>query len=418
MPPANSSQNTHYLWRLSAILAVGTLLVISGCLPQRETKSEASHTLSTPTNIPTERKPIPSPTKISRPTTNSSVTTSNPENISTETPDAVQQPTIELEITPYLPVRGNADKIAFMREDEIWIVNLDGSELTQLTDDGNPKTNLRWSPDSLGVIYLSGTCANLVDIHSAEITPLVCFEGADRLEAFEIAPDFKQVAISLNRELFVLPFDQASLKAAKSSADLIALANCATTAPYKHRQSNVTVKAARWSADGNRLAIIREGFDADRLVDMIHILDLSHCSSPLPRLDEFPATRFEMEDYAENPIIQSFAWDGNDLFALTSYRRNDGFGDLWIYSYELHRGFLANPIEGKCCYRDPVFSPDGEYLAFIFQDAKMAAHGPAQLYLVPYDAIDTSMVYPPINLPEDFFKEPRAKPQPALRPVP
>lgn len=418
MPPENSFRFTRYLRGLSAALAAAILLVISGCFPQREARSEASTSLSSPTNIPTVRKPIPAPSEITNPTTNSFLITSTPKTSSTETPDSIQQPTIELKITPYLPIRGNADKIAFIREQDIWIVNLDGSELTKLTNDGIPKTNLRWSPDSLGLIYIAGTCANLVDIHTAEINSMVCFEGADRLEAFEIAPDFRQVAISLNRELFVLPFDQAMLRAAKFGADLEAMANCATLAPYKHRQSNVTVKAARWSADGNRLAIIREGFDADRLVDMIHILDLSNCASPLPRLDEFPATRFKMDDYAENPIIQSFAWDGKDLFALTSYRRNDGFGDLWIYSYELHRGFLANPIEGKCCYRDPVFSPDGDYLAFVFQDAKMAPHGPAQLYLIPYDAIDTSMVYPPINLPEDFFKEPRAKPQPALRPAP
>jgi dipeptidyl aminopeptidase/acylaminoacyl peptidase len=341
--------------------------------------------------------------------------TSVPDVHPTDTQTPVQIPTVESGITAYLPVKGNADKIAFIHEQEIWMVNLDGSELTQLTDDEQPKSSLRWFTDTQGVIYLSGSCAILIDINTSETNPLICFEGADRLETFEIAPDSSQVAISLDRQLYVLPFDQDKLNTAKSSDDLIAMANCTTFAPYK---SNVTVKSALWSADGNHLAILRQGNDTGQLVDMIHIIDLSNCVSPIPLLDEFPATRFEMEDYVENPIIQNFAWDGKDLFALTSFRRNDGFGDLWIYSYDLHRGFLANPVEGKCCYRDPVFSPDGNYLAFVFQDAKTAPKGPARLYYIPYDAIDTSLVYPPLSLPGDFLSDPRTKPQPALRPVP
>jgi Tol biopolymer transport system component len=180
----------------------------------------------------------------------------------------------------------------------------------------------------------------------------------------------------------------------------------------------VTVSNVKWSADGDRLAIVRQGFDSGRQVDLIHILDLSTCISPLPRLDEFPATRFEMKDYEKTPIIQNFGWDGRDLFALTSYRRNDGFGDLWIYNTSMHRGFLANPIQGKCCYRDPVFSPDGKYLAFVFQDVSSAAGGPVSLYYIPYEAIDSSLVYPPIPLPADFFNELRPKPQPNLRLAP
>ena len=135
----------------------------------------------------------------------------------------------------------------------------------------------------------------------------------------------------------------------------------------------VRVKQAYWSEDGRRLAILRQGFEDNEEVELIHLLDISRCISPLPRLDEFPATRIEMEYYAQTPVLQDFAWDGKDLFALTDFRRNDGFGDLWIYSNQLHTGFKANPIGGKCCYRDPVFSPDGNYLAFVFQDASLAA---------------------------------------------
>ncbi|MFQ6610788.1 MAG: S8 family serine peptidase, partial [Fidelibacterota bacterium] len=50
--------------------------------------------------------------------------------------------------------------------------------------------------------------------------------------------------------------------------------------------------------------------------------------------------------------IQNFSFDGGYLFALVSYVRNDGFGNLYIYNGDLHRAdSKLNPINGDCCYR-------------------------------------------------------------------
>jgi dipeptidyl aminopeptidase/acylaminoacyl peptidase len=319
---------------------------------------------------------------------------------------------------PFVPIVGNADKIAFINQNEIWMANVDGGALTQLTDDNLPKSSLQWAPDNNGVIYLSQLCVNYVDLHTQQISSLACIDQADRLESFQISPDGNRVAISLDGQLYVVPYDEAGLSLVRSSADLIAMADCESLAPYKHRESLVTVSKARWATNGDHLAILRQAFDADRHVELIHLIDITRCTAAFPRLDEFPATRFEMEDYARDPIIQNFTWNGDDLFALTSYQRNDGFGDLWIYNTDLHRGFKANPIEGKCCYRDPVFSPDEKYLAFVFQDARLTPHGPAVLYYIPYAALDSGLVYPPLPFPTEFFSNRRSKPQPILRPAP
>jgi dipeptidyl aminopeptidase/acylaminoacyl peptidase len=374
---------------------------------QSTTPTSLSPTLSTTTSTAQSRE-LPSSTSPST-TVQTRITPTDFSN---------PQPTLEPGVRPYIPIVGNADKIAFINQNEVWMANLDGNELTRLTGDSLPKSFLQWSPDNQGVIYLSGVCAYYVYIHTRQIIELACFEQADRLEAFQFSPNGEQVAVSLDGQLYVIPYDEVGLSQVRSGTDLAEFTDCDNLAPYRHRQSMVTVSRARWSSDGDRLAILRQGYDSDRHVELIHILDISRCIAPLPRLDEFPATRFSMDDYEKNPIIQDFAWDGGDLFALTSYKRNDGFGDLWVYNTNMHRGFKANPIDGKCCYRDPVFSPDGKYLAFVFQDAGLAPNGPAKLFYLPYAALDTSLVYPPLPLPPEFFTERRSKPQPVLRPAP
>lgn len=398
------------------ILAVAVGCDINPATQGSQSPSPVSDLSSTPTGSPafSGQSLEPSVTPKQQGSETELMVTQSPE----KTPTTIIRATAKTPTSQFVPVKGAADRIAFINANDIWISNLDGEDLTQLTQDGGAKSNLRWAEDSGDVRFLSGSCVKQVDTRDKTITNLTCFQDAEQLESFEVSPDGNQAAISLDGQLFIITYDQPTINHVNSVVELTTLSNCPDLAPYHHRSSRVTVRDVRWSADGDRLAILRQGTDNGLAVELIQILDISICRSPLPRLDEFPATRFEMEDYLENPTIQNFSWDGGSLFALTSNRRNDGFGDLWIYNFALHRGFQANPIQGKCCYRDPVFSPNGEYLAFVFQDAQSAPFGPAELYYLPFEALDTSLVFPPMKLPADFFSEPRAKPQPALRETP
>jgi hypothetical protein len=399
--------------RAIAMVALIWILLGMGCgsppIPKASPESEGSAQWLTPSPIHTSTVyPTASPPKPSI----------SPEVIqNTQSPVSNNHPTQtdESRESTFVPIVGSADRIAFINQNEIWMANLDGDGLTQLTDDNSPKSSLQWSPDKAGVIYLTDLCINSIDIQSKQTTVITCFDQAQRLDSFQLSPDGLYAAISLDGQLYVIPFEENALSQVHSSADLSGMADCESLAPYKHRSSLVTASKARWSADGARLALLRQAYDAERQVELIQVIDITSCTAPFPRLDEFPATRFEMDGYERNPLIQDFAWNGSDLFALTNYKRNDGFGDLWIYNMSLHRGFKANPIGGNCCYRDPVFSPDGKYLAFVFQDAKITPNGPAVLYYLPYAALDTGLVYPPLSLPPDFFMEPRTKPQPILR---
>jgi Tol biopolymer transport system component len=199
------------------------------------------------------------------------------------------------------------------------------------------------------------------------------------------------------------------------------MAECPDHAPI----SSYAIKNVLWSADSKKLAVNFRGSDVKgKWIDLIEVLDVSYCGKPR-RLDEFPATRFTISGYDKNPTIQNFAWDGGDLFALTGFIRNSGFGNLYIYNMERHQPrntipgvSYIDPVNGTCCYRDPRWSPDGRYLLFVFQDIGLGANGVSQLYYIPYSTVGTGATYQPIPLPETFFTNPREKPQPALRPAP
>jgi len=59
---------------------------------------------------------------------------------------------------PAVNYRG-ADKVAFLNGNDIWVANLDGSELVQLTEDNTKKSNLQWTLAGDAVNYISGKCA-------------------------------------------------------------------------------------------------------------------------------------------------------------------------------------------------------------------------------------------------------------------
>lgn len=332
-----------------------------------------------------------------------------------ETP--VELPSATPEPLPAAPIIGGADKIAFFNASEVWIANLDGSELTQLTKDGAQKKDLQWSPDGEAVIYLTGNCVYAHELATGKINDLVCFQPPNTLNTFSLSQNGQHVAVGLNRELFILPFDREKLHVAKKKSDLEAMAACPSLAPYNIEGKVIAVEAAYWGANGDRLAIIRKAPLEGKQIDLVHLLDISQCSPFIPRLDEFPGVRFKMDGYNVQPELQNIAWDGEALFSLFSVKRNGGFGDLWIYNTELYRGEQIKPVDNACCYRDPQFSPDGRFLLFAFQDMRLAPASVIKLYYVPFGTVGTGMNYAPLPLPEDFFTDPRSRPQPVLRPA-
>ncbi len=252
-----------------------------------------------------------------------------------------------------------------MIEKNIILANLDGNNSVQLTQDSTEKYNLQWTPDGSKLMFLSGNCLREIEPESKVVSDIVCFKYAKSFKDFAVTRDSTKIALSLNNQLFIVPFDLPRLQEANTNAKLTEMAECKDFAPYEKN----SVKGMEWSQDGNTLAIHIIGVLADgRQGEIVQIIPVDQCIPNPKPLDNFPPPRFDIPEYEDNPTIQRLSWDGIGLFALTSYVRNEVYGNLYFYNSETRQGWLGNPIEGKCCYTDPVWSPDGDYIFFTFQD--------------------------------------------------
>ena len=353
----------------------------------------------------TERVLLPSesPAPVKQPSPTAEGVILNPTTETTSAPGPTLVPT-----QPAVIASGGADKIAFLKNNDIWLMNLDGTDLKQLTTDGAEKTNLQWLPDHKTILYIMGKSIKTVDAGTTEEDIVTSFNNSEYLDGFQISRDGKMVAISMNRELYVLPYEPETLAAVTKKSELQKIIKDKGCLFYNAQ----SIKDIRWSNDGQKVAFIYLRPEGGAQKDTIRVLDISKCSSADPRkLDEFPGARFEFPNQ-----IANFDWDGDKLLFLNSNIRNGGFGNLIGYNLETHKYQKFMPLTG-CCYRDATFSPDGSYVSFAFQDMGLGTKSPIYLYYIPYAELTTGGNLQPVNLPPDFFTDLREAPWPVTRPA-
>lgn len=329
----------------------------------------------------------------------------------TVTPEPTVMPTVTATLvqkTPTaIPPPGNADRVALLSGNDIYMMNSDGSDLTLIRTDSSPKSNLHWIAGGR-LIYMSRNCAYLLDSATNLSRQIVCFNSNEELEGFRVSSDGQFVAISIQRTLNILPFDTEVLRSVTSRFSLIALRqNCF--------YNQFPFRDVRWSDDNTQLAA--QVIDT-RLVssDQIFLLnvDIPSCATTgLVRWDRIPGSHIDFEKESTKRIT-SYDWDGQHQFLLNDNIRSDGFGNLYFYNSQSKESLKLNPIQGECCYRDARWSPDGNYLFFVYQKSDDTA---IELYYVSLADVQSGQTFTPIDLPAGFFFTPREKPQPALRPA-
>jgi Tol biopolymer transport system component len=210
--------------------------------------------------------------------------------------------------------------------------------------------------------------------------------------------------------MYLLPYDLNLLRSISVREDLTRISNCADFAPYLRN----FVKLPRWSRDGSMMAMVIMG-NAKGIgsADTVQVISMGECTPTPDIIDNFPPPRFTPTEYAAVPALPNFGWDGLNLFSLATFIRNGGFGKLYIYNSDLKKAQGPLNLTGECCYRDPIFTPDGTQLLFAFQ--KYPGEDPTIfLYLIPYGTIGTGVTYTPLPIPPI---DPKSAPMPAFRPA-
>lgn len=377
-----------------AVIGVIALMVVVGALVL---PSMFSTTPTATSTDPAITETSPNVTEVSPPTE-----TVEPTTIATPSATETATPTQNI---PAPQGIGGADMVAFLANNEVWLVNLDGSNLQQLTDDQDniTKFGLQWMPDGKNLVYIAGKNVFTVDATTKNKDTIMSFGGLTTLDAFRISPDGKQVAISMNSRMYIVPLDLEKLKSARSQSAMDNLKGCIRYTAGT-REAAAHVLEFRWAADSKGISWMYTGNDINgTLIYLIHVLDISACDpTKIILKDEFPSSRFATNN---KPIID-YDWNGEFQFVLHTYFRNIGWGPLYIYSSESHKGKQIAPIDGKCCYRDARWSPDGSYLFFAFQDERKKPDKVGiELYYVDASLLETGQVFKPIPLPEDFFQQ-------------
>jgi serine/threonine protein kinase len=379
---------------------------LKGKLPYRGTPTETSYP-----GQPTKTKRVLPPTNTSKPKPGSTLPPSASDT-ATFNPTSTFTPTVSGPTSI-----GGADLIAFLNNNDIWVMGVDGTNLTQITKDGAEKSDLQWSLDGQSLVYISGSCVDIISIPSGKINQITCFIAAEYLDAFEISPDGKQVAISLNRVIYVVPYDLDALKKARNWIHLRDMKGCFTYGPSIGVKNQAPAKTVKWSSDGKRLTVDTISQESGRNLDALLTFDITRCDSVNPvQVDFFPSTREQFPGYYSKPTIPFFDWDGKTLFLLNNKYHYE-FGFLFGYNSEAKLGKLLSPMGTTCCYMATRFSPDGLYLLFAYQNINSPAGTLPQLFYIPYGTIDTGKTYTPFTLPVGFFNNLNDHIEAALRPV-
>ena len=344
--------------------------------------------------------PVPSPLA-----TAPAMVVPSPVPTSTAVPTATA--TLVQDTATIVPPLGHTDKVAVLSGNDLYLMNLDGTNLTLVLTDNSPKSGLHWINDGR-LIYMARNCAYMLDSKTNRTQELVCFDAKEVLEGFRVSQDGKRVAISIQKTLNILPFDPTTLKDVTTRFNLDDFAGSCFYNQYPFRE-------VLWSKDGTQLAahvIDTKLVNSDQI--LLLNVDIANCATVGPvRMDRIPGSHIDFENDSTKRIT-SYDWEGSHLFLLNDSVRNDGFGNLYLYDSTIKEAKKLNPIGGECCYRDARWSPDGKYIFFAFQKYNELS---IEVYYVALADVQSGKSFTPIELPGGFFSTPRDKPQPALRPA-
>ena len=167
-------------------------------------------------------------------------------------------------------------------------MNVDGSEITQITTDGGTKNDLQWLPDGDTLIFISGLTVKSYNVETDVVDNVTNFPSASSLNAFRVSNDGKQVMIAVNNEIFVVPFDIEIMKGV--ARKVICLRWITALSQRGEPNPRSIVKEARWAHDDKLVAWLFKGPHGHRPGERLEYSGLHACQDRHSR--HFPGNRF------------------------------------------------------------------------------------------------------------------------------
>ena len=245
---------------------------------------------------------------------------------------------------------------------EIFIMDYDGRNVRQITQDRNLAVSPAWSPDGRKLVYTSYRQGPpdlyLYDLDSGRIRVLAAFPGLNSAAAW--SPDGRFIAASLSRD---------------GNPEIYRLGSDGSN-PVRLTQSRSVETSPTWSADGSTIYFISDRFGAPQIMGM-----------PASGGQAWSLTR---RGHNDDPNVSPLG----DKIVFTSNQSGGGFNIFIMNADGGDPVNLTGDLRGNC--EHPTWAPDGRHIAFSYngQIVAMDADGSDKRILTNQERIPGSSYSP------------------------
>ena len=243
-------------------------------------------------------------------------------------------------------------------EEDIYVINPDGSGLTQVTTHEAEDFSPEWSPDGSRIAFTTTRHGNphnaggsgeiyLIDPNGSNETRVTDTDDFDRFTTW--SPDGKRLIFLSSRDSRAGSFSWTTIYVMNVDGS----DQTRVDIDFDTRAPRWSVGSADWSPDGNRIALsIREGFRDGRWVEHIYVMDAD---------SDVPTPLTQGDGLYENP---EWSPDGSRIVFNARYQENDeGLSPIMVMDADGSNKELLT--DGKSYAFDPTWSPDGRGIAFV-----------------------------------------------------
>jgi dipeptidyl aminopeptidase/acylaminoacyl peptidase len=276
--------------------------------------------------------------------------------------ESLGSPAISSDGSQIIFSRSRIDKVNDRSGSNLWIVDVEGKRLRELTHGNWRDSSPIWSPDGKRIAFLSDrdgtTQVHILWPDTREVAQLTHLENAPR--GIRWSPDGKQLAFSL-----FIP----------------------DTSPILAIDMPLKPKGAQWAAPAvliDRISWQNDGRGfIPRGCEQIFVLDAELGGTPR-QVTSGPNLHYPMQQSPRHPVQAEWSADGRTIF-FSAVRKPDidyMNGDSEVYAVELETLEISTLTDRFGPDRSALASPDGKWLVYQGFDEKRKSHTYLNLYLM------------------------------------